>query len=76
MHHTRNRLKEAKTVATGCDRLPIGAHGKERVGGSSPPEGSAKAPEIGAFSFRINLHNLQRAQGTEPLWSSQIHEVS
>ena len=26
------RLNQAKTVATGCDQLPIGAHGKEGVG--------------------------------------------
>jgi hypothetical protein len=26
-------------------------HGKEGVDGSSPSEGSAKAPEIGAFSY-------------------------
>lgn len=25
------RLKNAKTVAMGCDRLPIAAHGKEGV---------------------------------------------
>jgi hypothetical protein len=25
----RKRLQQAKTVATGCDQLPIGAHGKE-----------------------------------------------
>src|SRR2546425_2996683 len=29
-----------------------GAHGKERVDGSSSSEGSAKTPETGAFSFR------------------------
>src|SRR4029453_10153535 len=28
---TRKRLKQAKTVATGCDRLPRAAHGKEEV---------------------------------------------
>jgi hypothetical protein len=42
-------LQQAKTVATGCDQLPIGAHGKEGVDGSSPSEGSAKAPEIAVF---------------------------
>ena len=36
----RNRRNQAKTVAVGCDRLPIGAHGKEGVDGSSPSEGS------------------------------------
>jgi hypothetical protein len=27
----RKRLEQAKTVAVGCDQLPIGAHGKEGV---------------------------------------------
>jgi hypothetical protein len=36
----RKRLKEARTVAVGCDRLP--RDGKEGVDGSSPSEGSAK----------------------------------
>jgi hypothetical protein len=30
--------KRAKTGAVGCDRLPLGSHGKEGVDGSSPPE--------------------------------------
>jgi hypothetical protein len=37
-------LKQAKTVAVGCDRLPIGAHGKEGVDGSSPSEGFRLLP--------------------------------
>jgi hypothetical protein len=41
-------------------------HGKEGVDGSSPSEGSAKAPQIGAFWFAENLHDLQRAVGMEP----------
>src|SRR6266508_5678110 len=44
----RKRLQQAKTVATGCDQLPIGAHGKEGVDGSSPSEGSAKATLTGS----------------------------
>jgi hypothetical protein len=47
----RKRLKSAETVAVGCDRLPIGAHGNEGVDGSSPSEGLAKVPQI--RSFRI-----------------------
>jgi hypothetical protein len=35
------RLKQAKIVAVGCDRLPSAAHGKEGVDGSSPSEGLA-----------------------------------
>jgi hypothetical protein len=38
------RLKQAKTVAVGCDRLPEPFHGKEGVDGSSPSEGLPKVP--------------------------------
>jgi hypothetical protein len=40
----RRGLKQAKTVAVGCDRLPRKRHGKEGVDGSSPPEGLQKNP--------------------------------
>ena len=36
----RKAPKQAETVAMGCYWLPIGAHGKEGVDGSSPSEGS------------------------------------
>ncbi len=39
----RKRLKQAKTVATGCHRLPETLHGKEGVDGSSPSEGSSRS---------------------------------
>ena len=48
---TKNTTESSQTVAADCDRLPLGAHGKEGVDGSSPSEGSAKAPQTGAFSF-------------------------
>ena len=35
----------------GCDQLPPNLDGKEGVDGSSPSEGSAKAPHVGAFAF-------------------------
>jgi hypothetical protein len=41
----------AKTVAVGCNRLPITAHGKEGVDGSSPSEGFAVQPAISAFQL-------------------------
>jgi hypothetical protein len=40
----RKRLRQAKTVAVGCDRLPEAFHGKEGVDGSSPSEGLHKSP--------------------------------
>ena len=51
MPEARNRPRQAKTVATGCDQLPLKLDGKEGVDGSSPSEGSAKAPESGRFSL-------------------------
>ena len=47
-----SRLSKPNLFATGCRGLPPKSHDKEGVDGSSPSEGSAKAPEIGAFSFR------------------------
>jgi hypothetical protein len=61
----RKRLNQAKTVATGCDQLPVGAHGKDGVSGSSPEEGSVKTPHIRLFLSK-DLHDLQRAVGMEP----------
>jgi hypothetical protein len=40
----RKQLKQAKTVATGCDQLPLNLDGKEGVDGSSPSEGFDKNP--------------------------------
>jgi hypothetical protein len=59
------RLIQAKTVAVRCDQLPESSHGKEGVSGSSPEEGSAKAPQSGVFSHD-NLHHVQRVVGMEP----------
>jgi hypothetical protein len=49
MQEARKPLKQAETVAVGCDQLPIGAHGKEGVDGSSPSEGLHKNPANGSF---------------------------
>src|SRR5512146_2964456 len=59
----RNPLKQAKTVAVGCDWLPIGAHGKEGVDGSSPSEGFAKNPCQSA-SCVAHLGVQSRGEGT------------
>ncbi len=45
----KNGPDQAKTVATGCNRSPFGAHGKEGVSGSSPEEGFEKAPGSRGF---------------------------
>ena len=59
------RRKDAITVAVGCDQSPETFHGKEGVDGSSPSEGSAKAPHVGAF-VQTDLVLVERAMGMEP----------
>jgi hypothetical protein len=49
MERPRKWLRQAKTVAVGCDRLPIGSHGKEGVSGSSPEEGFQNNLQSGNF---------------------------
>jgi hypothetical protein len=41
-------------------------HGKEGVDGSSPSEGSAIAPHVGAFAFRLTCRGELCAVGMEP----------
>jgi hypothetical protein len=47
-----SRGNKRKTVAVRCDWLPIGAHGKEGVDGSSPSEGFRKFLVISSFRCR------------------------
>jgi hypothetical protein len=49
----RKRLKQAETVAIGCDQLPQGPDGKEGVDGSSPSEGFTVQPAISAFRLSV-----------------------
>ena len=42
----RKGWKQAKSVATGCHRLPATFHGKEGVDGSSPSEGFTKGQQV------------------------------
>jgi hypothetical protein len=58
--------ENGRTVALGCHRLRPNLDGKEGVDGSSPSEGSAKAPHVGAFAFRFTFQVWQRAVGMEP----------
>jgi hypothetical protein len=47
----RNRLKQANSQPAATHGNGSRRHGKEGVNGSSPLEGSAKAPHVGAFAF-------------------------
>src|SRR5437879_1340919 len=65
IEQARGPPKQAKTVAVGCDQLPFGAHGKEGVDGSSPSEGSAKAPQT-RLLFSDRLADSGTWPGMEP----------
>jgi hypothetical protein len=71
---SRNGSDSGKTVAAGCDPLRPKLHGKEGVDGSSPSEGSAKAPQSGASSFRCTcmVHNVRWVWS--PSWSLQVEK--
>ncbi len=67
--------KQAKSVATGCHGLPSTFHGKEGVDGSSPSEGSAKAPQTGALCFGSICRFPNVGQVWSPLWSLQVENA-
>src|SRR6266498_5747062 len=69
---SRKRQKQAKSVATGCHRLREKFHGKEGVDGSSPSEGSTKAPQNGASSVSCTCTISSVRWVWSPLWSPQI----
>ena len=47
----RRPAQTRRTIAVGGHGLPIGAHGKEGVSGSSPEEGSEKLRKRAFFSL-------------------------
>jgi hypothetical protein len=70
----QTRPKQAKTFAVGRDQLPATFHGKEGVDGSSPSEGSGKAPEIGAFPLGSTCSVINVPKVWSRLWSLQGSE--
>src|SRR6266511_290336 len=52
---TSKSRKQAKTVASGCDRLPERFHGKEAVPGSSPGEGLITCKAAVFCDYRVPL---------------------
>src|SRR5438034_11004755 len=64
----RPKAETARTSEIHCHRLHrlrATFHGKEGVDGSSPSEGSAKAPQSLSFLFRIYLRIVQLAVSME-----------
>src|SRR5947209_14477052 len=72
----RKPHKKLNLSAVGCHRLPFGSHGKEGVDGSSPAEGSAKAPHVGALSFRSICAGSNVLRVWSALWSLQIRSAA
>jgi hypothetical protein len=65
-------LQQAKSLATGCGRLPPKSHGKEGVDGSSPSEGSTKDPHHEAFCVGSICRFANVGQVWGPLWRLQV----
>jgi hypothetical protein len=57
-----------ETVAIGCDRLRREAHGKEGGRRFESARGLCKSAVNRRFLTYMDLHDLQRAVGMEPLW--------
>jgi hypothetical protein len=66
---------QAKSVAVGCEWLPRASNGKEGVDGSSLSEGSAKAPQSGAFCFWRTCSISSMRWVWSPLWSLQTRNA-
>src|SRR5436309_16115472 len=75
MRSARKRLKQANRQPLATRGNGSRAHGKEGVDGSSPSEGSAKAPEIGAFAFRSTCSRSNVRWVWSCLWSFRVEDV-
>ena len=62
----------SQSVATGCDQLPIAAHGKEGVDGSSPSEGSYESPATRGVSFFFRAIPARCISIAIALWPTRI----
>src|SRR5438874_10691060 len=70
---TRDYERHAQTR---MNRPPPHVHGKEGVDGSSPSEGSAETPHVGALSFRrtCSLSNVRWVWSG--VWSSRVEHAT
>jgi hypothetical protein len=65
------------TCARACPPVPpLDLHGKEGVDGSSPSEGSAKAPHDGTFLVGCICTISNMRQVWSPLWSLQVPKAA
>jgi hypothetical protein len=60
MGRPQERLKQAKTVAAGCDRLPETFHGKEEVDRPRSQAGRLnRSSRAGEFTGELEQNSLQ-----------------
>jgi hypothetical protein len=71
----QNSLFTGISRTTAINGGDLGAHGKEGVDGSSPSEGSAKAQQIRAFSFRSACTRSSVQWVWSRLWSFQVQNA-
>jgi len=67
-----NPRDQAKTVAAGCDRLPIGAHGKERVCHRLPPVAEVPSLWQKPQALRSHIRNDRCTHGCTS-WDLACH---
>jgi hypothetical protein len=73
-HSRQTRVRATMGASALLAQLVEHLHGKEGVSGSSPEEGSAKAPEIGAFVFRSTCSLSNVRVGMEPFMELSVSE--
>jgi hypothetical protein len=71
-HAVARTAEIGKTVATGCHPFPEKFHVREGVDGSSPSEGSAKAPHDATFCFVRSFYRGKVMLGWSRFWSILI----
>jgi hypothetical protein len=77
---TPKTVKTSKTVAVGCDPLPLNLDGKEGVDGSSPSEGfpslrSRPKRGGGQASLGTGLGTGQRSAGAQAVATSETFAI-
>jgi hypothetical protein len=72
----RKRLKYADPQPVATRGNGSGAHGKEGVDGSSPSEGSAKAPHVGVLAFRSTCSSSIVRLVWSRSWSFRVDDFS
>jgi hypothetical protein len=76
MRQAGKRLKQADPQPSAAHGNGSGLDGKEGVDGSSPSEGSAKAPLVGALRIQIELAPPNVRWIWSGLWSFRVEKAT